>query len=122
MSSSRRSEPNVGSDDLKDKLAYLSMACANPSDHLSAGLWCETANEGLMLARDIYEQLKGTQEYADEGWAWLGAALHALGVSHVFEIPDWQENLRKSNAEMAAEKAVAASYGHSEASIVGDPP
>jgi hypothetical protein len=99
---------------VQDRLDYLSMVCANPSDALSAGLWCEAANEGLMLARGLYEQLEAAEEYAEEGWAWLGAALHALDVSHVFEIPDWRENLRKSNAQREAEKTVAASYPSSE--------
>jgi hypothetical protein len=100
------------------RLAYLSMTCANPSDQLSAGLWCETANEAYILARDLFEELGSTQESADEGWAWLGAALHALGVSHVFEIPNWQENLRKSQAEMAAERVFAASFTPVPASSV----
>jgi hypothetical protein len=45
-------------DNVPDRLAYLSMTCANPSDHLSAGLWCETANEAYILARNLYERLE----------------------------------------------------------------
>ena len=52
-----------------DKLAYLSMTCANPSDHLSAGLWCETANEAYMLARDLFEQFEVLREFCEAHWA-----------------------------------------------------
>lgn len=42
---------------VRDKLDHLSMVCANPSDGLSAGMWCQAANEGLLLARSLQEQL-----------------------------------------------------------------
>lgn len=41
---------------IPDKLDYLSMVCANPSDSLSAGVWCEAANEGLLLARQLDDE------------------------------------------------------------------
>lgn len=85
--SSRRSEPDVGSDGLQDKLAYLSMICANPSDHLSAGLWCETANEALMLARVLFERLETAEEAARQALLacaqrveQLDAAQHGLAM------------------------------------------
>jgi hypothetical protein len=37
---SHPAEEPSGGHATQDKLAYLSMTCANPSDHLSAGLWC----------------------------------------------------------------------------------
>lgn len=58
MTSTPHSEPSIS-----DKLAYLSMTCANPSDHLSAGVWCETANEAYMLASDLFEQLEALHPY-----------------------------------------------------------
>lgn len=50
---------------VEDKLAHLSMTCANPSDHLSAGVWCEAANEAYMLARGLFEQLESLRDVAD---------------------------------------------------------
>ncbi len=35
----------------------------------------------------LREEFAATKKYAEEGWAWLGDALAALGVKTVFEIP-----------------------------------
>lgn len=67
----------------QDKLDHLSMVCANPSDHLSAGLWCETANEAYMLARSLFEQFESLENAArsiaylnDDGLCWCDDWYH----------------------------------------------
>lgn len=53
------------------RLDHLSMVCANPSDALSAGMWCQAANEGLMLVRSLEEQLETVEKMVN----------HVFGVS-----------------------------------------
>lgn len=43
--------------------------------------------------RDLEEQYEGMKKYADEGWAWLGDALEALGAKTVFDIKSRKEQL-----------------------------
>jgi hypothetical protein len=37
------------------------------------------------------ERLDEAEAYAKEGWDWLDAALKALGVESVFDIPGWKD-------------------------------
>lgn len=47
------------------------------------------------LRERVYEAVepyaREVEDYAREGWAWLDAALNALGVETVFDIPGWRE-------------------------------
>lgn len=90
----------IASTDARDRLDHLSMVCANPSDGLSAGLWCQAANEGLMLARSLFEQLEALRRVEEKARLVadvFGSTASAIGLHEA--VTELREALASSPAK-----------------------